>query len=100
MGLIQRPVRPEGFVRDGLDGNKPPGKQLLNLGPVGVLRKQPMTRSVAPLCRELVLAEEDIRSIGIAGAPYQRRSVTMLRTAFHDNESRMAEEAMRIEDDR
>ena len=98
---IQRPVGPEGFVGEGLDGIEAAGEQLLDFGLVCVLGEEPFAVACAPDLGELVFAEEDIGRVGVAGAPEQRGALAMLAAAREHQERRLAwKKLVRIKDDR
>jgi hypothetical protein len=47
-GLLQRPVGPEFFVGEGLDGVEAAGEELLRFGLVCILREEPFALAGAP----------------------------------------------------
>src|ERR1700679_2524409 len=95
----ERPVGPESFVGNGLDGIKASGEKLLHLGLVGVLREEPLAFACAPLPAELIFTEEDLWRVRPAGAPEKRGTFAEWRAGLHDDICWLPEEIVRVEDD-
>ena len=98
--LLERPIGPEGFVGEELDGIKAAGEELLGFVLVEVLGKEPVALAGAPEFGELVLAKENIGGVGIAGTPEQCGAFPVLAAAREHQQGRFSmEKAVRIKND-
>ena len=82
--LLERPIGPEGFVGEELDGIKAAGEELLGFVLVEVLGKEPVALAGAPEFGKLIIRQENIGCVRVAGAPEQRRAFAMLAAAWED----------------
>ena|ERR1700679_2728470 len=93
-------VGPEIFVGDGLDEVEAAGEEVLGLELVGVLGEEPLAVAGAPVFGELLVADEDVGGVGVAGTPEEGGAFAVLAAAGKDEERGLAvEEVVRVEDD-
>jgi hypothetical protein len=100
VGLGEGAVGPEVFVGQGLDQDKAGAQEALGFELVGVLGEEPLAVASAPGCGELLVAEEDVGGVGVAGAPEEGGAFAVLAAAGKDYVGGFAvEEVVGVVDD-